>query len=534
MAWIPNIANRMSDAFSQFLERVGISIQANQISFLGYGSDIVARRCKQAIYASEWKAYNRNFNLCTEQSQIAITIKANYIGVSASVLWLGIIRFVYQWCRIGYSIVRTLGTRPNTEWEGRSFTVLQCFGSEPFIYREDLFWEFCRSKRIEALDPDVNALMVCGFFTEGPSENRLFFRSKYPLEAVLRINPPSSYREVRSLICAHVRCFVSFFATLRRFPLACFLHEDFSRHALMTHINNRGLISFWIFDNSSVMQQPLPLTSLPGRSFQTGILFYSINNKSMMLSDDSTEWVHPTWRYLALDIGWAWNLDQAEWLRKNTLISSILISGPVLYREAAAPRVFLPKTNSCFEISIFDTRIVSADHCASYFGRYYENYHCEDMARRFLIDIVEVVEAARCVSTLYTIRIRVKQKPILRPSIAWPSALVDKLQKSRVKNNCLRYQSLIDEYLLSQTISNVESDADLYRFLGDCNLAISMPFSSVNYFADVIDLPSIYYDPTGRLINNYLLGKNIAFVQMRPALAQYLQKALADWSGLHK
>lgn len=531
MAWIPNIANRMSDAFSEFLEDVGRCIQANQISFLGYGSDVVARRCKQAIYASEWKAFNRNFNVRTEKSQIAITINTEHIGVSVSLICLGIVRFLHQWCRIGYSIMRTVGGRPNIEWQNRPFTVLQCFGSERLINREDLFWEFCRSKRINALDFSGGALLACGYFTEGPSQNMKWFRSKFALEAILRINPPSSIREVLLLLYSHVRCFLSFFTTLRRFPLVCLLHEDFAVHGLMTHLNSRGLILFWIIDNSSVIQQPLPITCLPRRRFQTGVVFYSINNKSIMLGDDCIEWVYLAWNFLALDIGWAWNLDQAAWLSKNTLLESIIISGPILYREAPVSRVFMPHTKPCFEILLFDTRIVSADDCASYFGKYYENYHCEDMAIRFLNDIVEVVAAARCISVDYTIRIRLKQKSRLVAKATLGSINgVKRLRHSRGHGLSWKYQSLIDKLLLSHTIGAFAPDADLYAVLSDCNLVIAMPFTSVNYFADVIGLPSIYYDPTGRLKHNYVLGDNMAYIQMLPALELYVQKMLLEWS----
>ena len=531
MAWIPNIANRMSDAFSEFLEDVGRCIQANQISFLGYGSDVVARRCKQAIYASEWKAFNRNFNVRTEKSQIAITINTEHIGVSVSLICLGIVRFLHQWCRIGYSIMRTVGGRPNIEWQNRPFTVLQCFGSERLINREDLFWEFCRSKRINALDFSGGALLACGYFTEGPSQNMKWFRSKFALEAILRINPPSSIREVLLLLYSHVRCFLSFFTTLRRFPLVCLLHEDFAVHGLMTHLNSRGLILFWIIDNSSVIQQPLPITCLPRRRFQTGVVFYSINNKSIMLGDDCIEWVYLAWNFLALDIGWAWNLDQAAWLSKNTLLKSIMISGPILYREAPVSRVFMPRTKPCFEILLFDTRIVSADDCASYFGKYYENYHCEDMAISFLNDIVEVVAAARCISVDYTIRIRLKQKSTrIAKSSFWSTVGVKRLRSSRGQGLSLKYQSLIEKYQISQSIGIFDSDADLYALISDCNLVIAMPFTSVNYFADVIGLPSIYYDPTGRLKHNYVLGDNMAYIQMLPALELYVQKMLLEWS----
>ena len=69
--------------------------------------------------------------------------------------------------------------------------------------------------------------------------------------------------------------------------------------------------------------------------------------------------------------------------------------------------------------------------------------------------------------------------------------------------------------------------------LSDCDLVIAMPFTSVNYFADVIGLPSIYYDPTGRLKHNYVLGDNMAYIQMLPALELYMQKMLLEWSVIH-
>ena len=65
MAWIPNIANRMSDAFSEFLEDVGRSIQANQISFLGY--------------VSLKTEYNNSKSFILETLNFSITIVINLI-----------------------------------------------------------------------------------------------------------------------------------------------------------------------------------------------------------------------------------------------------------------------------------------------------------------------------------------------------------------------------------------------------------------------------------------------------------------------
>lgn len=175
MEEVPPLHNRLLDSFGLFLDRVGDIIQTKRTSFLGYRSDIVAQRCKQAINNREWKNYNCNFDPRTGLSQTTISIKKNTIRVSAWVICIGIARFLLQWTRISYAILRTFRTNPNTEWQNRPFTVLQCFGSERLINRETQFWEFIKSKYIDVLQPNACTLIVYGRFPEGPSANGNFF-----------------------------------------------------------------------------------------------------------------------------------------------------------------------------------------------------------------------------------------------------------------------------------------------------------------------------------------------------------------------
>ena len=532
MATNSNINNRQYDSFALFLDRVGTVIETSQISFLGYSSDGVARRCKQAIYAREWRNYYRNFDLVTEQSQITISIERNTIRVRPWVIWLGTAKFLHHWFRICYSILRTLGSCPNSEWKNRAFTVLQCFGSEYLINREDQFLEFCKSKQIVALDSGTIPLLVYGRFSEGPSENRCFFRSNHALETILRINPPTSTIEFLSLLYLHVRSLILFITMLKGFPLICLMYEDFSLHALMEFLNRRNLIAWWIMDNSAILQQPLPVTNLLGRKFQTGIVFYSVNNKVPVLDDKYCEAVHLCWRYLALDFGWAWNLDQAEWLRNNTRISSILVSGPMLYRVPPTLHVTNPKHSPIFDILIFDNTIATAGHYADCYGKHSPQYPDAKMAISFLDDIVESVAAARRVSSGYEIRMRLKVKRLrLIKTTYWQALLPYQTRNSR-DNLDSDYQTILSKYLSSGTFGNVEAGADLYALLVACNLVISIPYTSINFMADQIGVRSVYYDPTGRLVNNFAMQKNMQFVQGYSALDQYLRTELSDWSSI--
>lgn len=81
-------------------------------------------------------------------------------------------------------------------------------------------------------------------------------------------------------------------------------------------------------------------------------------------------------------------------------------------------------------------------------------------------------------------------------------------------------------------MSNVNTDHDLYDLIGASDLVISIPYTSINFMADQIGVPSIFYDPTGCLVNNFSMLQNMSFIQGRPALEKYLLTALAKWSGL--
>ena len=95
----------------------------------------------------------------------------------------------------------------------------------------------------------------------------------------------------------------------------------------------------------------------------------------------------------------------------------------------------------------------------------------------------------------------------------WTS-VEDRFETKRkdLQTNDLRYWSTID-YLLAQNpnFRVLDDDHDFNSLLSECDLFVSRPFTSAAHLVALNGKASLFYDPTGEIIDNCVKIDNLSF-----------------------
>ena len=254
-----------------WLDRFAEIFARKNLRFLGYEVSSISRRLRQAIWAEVWQEYQRNYDPGTDSSHTRIDVRKDRIGVDWKSVRKGLQAFAKTWLVCLLGIARSLVSMRN-RGGARAFAVLQCFGSESAVKNADRFAAFCRRGPVEPLhDTNVEILVACRL-PEDLTPGKPFLISWQPFQAILRLRPPSSMIGLR-LFFQQLGMLPRFLLQVIRHPETSLLHQDFALHPIILHLNNRGLLKWWIYDNSTILNQILPLAYLPERRFSTASCF---------------------------------------------------------------------------------------------------------------------------------------------------------------------------------------------------------------------------------------------------------------------
>ena len=226
-----------------------------------------------------------------------------------------------------------------------------------------------------------------------------------------------------------------------------------------------------------------------------------MNNKPYIFQEAGTGVAWPTFRYLTADVGWVWNADQETWLRENTGIREYKIVGPMVY-SLPSPEPLARPTNGTLNTLVFDVTPSADDHLQQVFGPYVDLYLNALNCTNFIRDILDACK--RLGRGKYSIAVKQKNRPF--------------------KGKASEYLNFLAKQFESGELQLVDLDADLFDLISAYDLVISFPFTSANYVAQKLGIPSVYYDPTGRLRCNFPMLENMEFIQDPKQLSEVILK----------
>ena len=136
------------------------------------------------------------------------------------------------------------------------------------------------------------------------------------------------------------------------------------------------------------------------------------------------------------------------------------------------------------------------------------DYYTPEILIAFIGDIVDTVKNLE-LETGRKIRIHLKPK-----------------RERHVKNDSTYLDLISNLSKNSRGIRIIKPDENMYKMISESNLSIVIPYSSPAYVADSLGVPSIYFDPTKKLIPGYEETDNILFASGKNDLHNKIFKIL--------
>ena len=388
--------------------------------------------------------------------------------------------------------------------EQNSATLIFGVGIESIFHEQsDLrFYEFCQQGPISPLKPTSKLIVQANTQTRSRLPSKIEY-SRFPLFSLLRINS-LNVSEFLKLLAIHTKVAAYYFAAITRLPLLAVIGRDFAYHAVADNLNRRGLINSIVITNSNYSAQPLWMNNLPNKVFKTHMVWYAQNTVPIVYKDKPIKAVIPNYLYMQADEHWVWTKGYAEYLRGLGTVGEIHVVGPIVWQ---LPNLAEIESNDANEvvISIFDVTPVN-DSFAQELGLYGNYYNAENMIN-FIDQIMLVVD-----------RIQLKIEGNIRVLL--------KHKRGHHSRHSQEYIARINDYIESCQIAIVPFNENVYKVVAQSAMVIVVPYSSPAYIADALNIPAIFFDPTGRVFPTYEQSKNLKFISSDIELERYILSVL--------
>ncbi len=459
-----SLQNQINRAFSHLQIDIDAILEGYNYSFLGYDNSSIVRRLGQLItndifipfIESKKEDYSKK-----KYGDIILELDSSIIRPTVY-LWLyNVSRFIVLSLLI---IVRLFPFTSKTK-TGK-YSIMNCFGFEKQVggSKAKHFEEFCNEGPLKFLNESNNILIGSDLKDEYGTISYV----RNPIYEILkdrRVRFHERFQVALSIIVNNV-IYLYFFS---RYPILSLLYRDIAIHPLLNFLNNKKLIEYYLDSNSNYNSQLMPLVSLNNKSFIYGIYWYSTNSVPFQFEKDIEAVNFPPYRYYDCDISYVWNDFHAEWLNSIENYSGRTeVTGPVLFNSNNDNR-----PNLTGGVLVFDVIPCDLDWLRKYTYLRGTQLYTFENCRQFLIDIIESTPANKLLSL--------------------------KSKRGNSDSHDMRYWNFIETLAKQQQINLLEVTSDLYRVIKSADAVISMPFTSTAYIAQLLGVPSAYYDPTGKI-----------------------------------
>lgn len=425
---------------------------------------------------------------------ISIDTRSGAVGLTLRFLLSACLEFAAHWLHALFTIL-SIGS---TTSRGRA-TLVFGIGAESLFRGENdqSFVEYCSNGPITPLSVAKRLIVQHVTFKGACSDMRVSY-ARYPI-AQLACEIQISWRERLSLLARHLLMPARYIWGVLRCPPLVMLGRDFALGPLMAALDRSGMIEAVVFTNSNYSIQPL--WARAPRAYETHMVWYSQNViPFVMKADDFTKDL-PNYRYMQLDVHWAWTPWFHQYLMEHGGRSQcVKVSGPVTWYLPES----LPKGQAAhFKIAVFDITPISDEYAESI--GLLANYYCSTTAIGFLRGVLEAVASFR------------------------KSESVDCVVSLKHKRN---YSPTHDQGYIEEVIKHVSKgdvklipfDTNIYSFIADSDVVVVIPNSSPPYIATTLGIPSIYFDPTMEMRPTFEHAPGIFFASGVDDLYQHLIK----------
>lgn len=488
-----------------------LSLKTPEVS--NYSKSQVARRLAQRLvelgltpyihhYAKSYKRRNESNKGLIEFGGFEVNEVSGNVNLSSVLFARSVIEFHIHWVLVLYAIVSALvATKKNKGAAALLFGV----GTESLFAEgsDKRFIDYCHRGPIDVLRNAKRLLVQINMRKESIDTAHIEY-SRFPLFTLLYENAET--QALLQLIKSHVKIFFVFWMSIAKLPLVSIIGRDLAYHALVANLNQRQLIEAIVITNSNYSAQPLWMSSLANRNFNTHMVWYAQNTVPIVYRDNPVPVNVANYRHISVDISWVWTKGYAGYLSSLGHQSEIRVVGPIVWHmpnSASSPS----STKDEVIISVFDVSPVN-DAFADELGLYGNYYSPENMIQ-FIRSIVEVLNKIRK-GTEKSIRIMLKHK------------------REHHDRHSKEYINQISWLKESGEIEITPYDENIFSVIGSSALVIVVPYSSPAYVADSLRVPAVFFDPTGEVFPVYEQSENIHFASSKDQLQEIISNVLSN------
>lgn len=429
---------------------------------------------------------------CLNLNGITIDTQSGKVTLTALMLMRACIDFGAHWLHALYSIL-CIGTAAP---RGKA-TMVFGVGAESLFYGDDdqRFAEYCAKGPIEPLT-SASRLIVQDVTRKGSSSDARLTYARYPFAQLAReINMP--WLDRIFLLGRHLTIPARYVWGIVRCRHLALLSRDFALAPLMASLDRTGKIEAVVFTNSNYSIQPL--WARAPRTYTTHMVWYSQNVIPFVMKSDDFAADLPNYRYMQVDTHWVWTEGFRRYLvERGGRLQRTEVVGPVVWY---LPGPLLKHVTGSFNVAVFDVTPIG-DTYAESIGLLW-NYYSPSTATGFLKG---VIEAATKLRKLEGVECKVNLKHKRHYSHTHDKGYIELVE------------SLVRKGEIELTLFN----ANIYGFIAESDLVVSIPNSSAAYIASALGVPCIYFDPTEEMAPNFEPAQGVSFASGSDALTEQL------------
>lgn len=442
-----------------------------KISLCPYGSaaDLLGKTSDSCIPAPGTKINCTRAYLETGSGHVTITPKQ----------WLANqFDFLLHWAFCFISIL----TVKNINKSDLPATLIFDVGQECLIKdgNDEQFVNYCRMGPITPLR-EGKRIVVQSVLKNFSSCSRDFSYSRRPLNCLLQETRLGFLGRSR-LLLNHSISFFSYMSAAFRLPQFSLLGRDIAYSSIFFELNRRGLIESVVLTTGSYHSQPLWMRELPPSKVH--MVWYSQSAEPIIYASDNVASYIPNFRWIRAGVHWVWTNAFAEYIRGFACNATTRVVGPIVWYM---PELSVPAKNE-LQIAIIDVPPFE-DGIALLDGVFPNYFHPKNLFS-FVKDVISLRQE-------------------LEKTFHLPVSFVLKPKRpfnALILNGCAAEDSNYSDYLeklaIAKLITLENPSKNLYSMISGSRLVIVYPFSSPAYLAEYLNVPSIYYDPTGTIVRH--------------------------------
>lgn len=411
--------------------------------------------------------------------------------------WRGLLQYLVHWAYCCFALLAVRGI----DAAGGPVTLVSGIGEEALFQggTDADFVRYCQNGPIAPLREGARLFIQ----SRTPGRASVDARIRYarrPLIELLRCAPMGALPRLRALAGQFLALPVFLMAAVRR-PELALLGRDLAYVAPARAVDAAGQLGAVMMTCTSITEQPLWGRCL--HHARVHMVWYAQNWKPVVFLADGVESDIPLLRWVRVDAHWVWTEAFGAYLRAQSGQANFHAVGPIVWRMPPAE----PATQDPAEIVVFDVSPYSDATAMSYCES--PNYNSPANLQRFIGDIL-AFRADWQAHTGQRLNLRVKTKRGYNPAYDRP------------------YFDYLEQLHAAGAIQLEPHASDIHALIRASRVVLAYPFTSPPYIADVLGVPSIYYDPTCSIAAQTFAGASslIRFAAGRSALRDMMATML--------